>query len=342
MLDLRNKTKELVIGTSFLSTGGGGSPKEAQEIYQKLVRTKRKLPLINVEDLKNEAVCITAFAVGSITAAKGDSSIPIQNAFQLLSAHLNKEIQAVIPVEIGPKSVAIAFELASFLDIPVVDADIVGGRSTPEVFLETITLFDIPRTPIAIASNTGDVALLAKSSSFENEERFMRNFAAMCGNIAYVIGYPLTKQQIETTVEKGTIKQSLQMGELSRDNDFEKILERYNGKVLFEGTVQKIEEMETQGFSSKNIIVKNEKDEARVFIKNENLILWINDDVVLTCPDLIILLDENERPLYNTELKEGQGVRIIGMPARPLWKTEKGVKLFNPRTFGFDLDPKLL
>lgn len=333
--NLNRNINNLIKGTTFLGTGGGGNPAEALEMFQEIRKLGNNLCLANLADFKETDFFITAFAVGSINA-KSDPKEPIQKAFSVLSKKVRKPIRAIIPVEIGPKSVAMAFYLASFLDLPVLDADFVGGRSTPEVFLETISLFGLPRTPLVVVDTNLETKILLKSRSFQEDEKFLRNFASLSENLAYVVGYPLNKRQLEKSVETGTISEAVKIGNLLKNN------QKINTKLLFTGFISKIEEQEKEGFAQKVLTISNGQNIAKIFIKNENLILWINDKVVLTCPDLIILLNEKNQPIYNLNLKIGLKVQITGRKSRPLWRSRKGLQLFNPKTFGFNFNPILL
>jgi DUF917 family protein len=34
----------------------------------------------------------------------------------------------------------------------------------------------------------------------------------------------------------------------------------------------------------------------------------------------------------------GKGVAVLGVKAVPAWKTKRGLEIFNPRHFGYDID----
>lgn len=331
----------LLLGTTFLGTGGGGNPREANLIYQKLFRDKKFPEILEIQDFKSGDVFITAFGVGSVKTSS-DPQSAIKIAFNYLSKYLNQKIKGIIPVEIGAKSVATACMLASQLNLPIIDADFVGGRSTPEIFLETITLFNISRTPSAIANNQGDVAILCNSTSPIQEEKFFREFANMSSERAYVVGYPVTKKIISQSVTLNTIRKSIRIGRLLEQKKISQLYSSFGIRSICEGKVIKIREEKTPGFTTQTVTVKNSQLEAKIFIKNENLICWIGKKVKVTCPDLIILLDQENQPIFNGNLKKYQFVKIVACSASPFWRSKKGLALFNPKTFGFSFNPKLL
>jgi len=337
---LPSDIEALLVGSTLFGTGGGGTPLEAREIYSDLFAATAELPLASLEDIPTDGVLVSAFGVGS-AAGRADVGA-VSRAFNALAERMQKRIHGVVPVEIGPKSIATAAFLAHGLGVPTLDADIVGGRSTPEVFLETITLYDIPRTPLAVANERGEVELLCERVSPLEEERFLRDFAARSGGQAYVVGYPLSPADLERAVETGTVSAALEAGQSIIAGDRQWLSDRFGMRSVFSGAITAIVPRETSGFLSFDIVVRNSADEARVFIKNENLIVWRNGEVTLTCPDLIVLLNRVGRPLYNTELTVGLEVEIVGLPAAPRWQTVAGRELFNPRTFGFDAPVRLL
>src|SRR3990172_471958 len=128
----------LFTGSLFYATGGGGNPIRAKQIMRALSERNIVPPLIAPKDLNAQGMCITGFSVGGLQSDVISRKL-LRTMLARYQSILKQPVQAIIPVEIGPLSLAVSMELASILHLPVVDADVVGGRSTPEVFLETIT-----------------------------------------------------------------------------------------------------------------------------------------------------------------------------------------------------------
>ncbi len=336
-LDLEN----LLIGTIFYGTGGGGSPSAAKIIYKNLSSGNRLPPLAKITEFSPGDVFFTVFPIGNLEPQEVSERY-LRFALKTFQQQCKKPIAGIIPVEIGPLSVAVAVKLAGQLKLPLLDADVVGGRSTPEVFLETITLFDIPRTPLVVVNASGRCALLPESSSAVSEESFLRSFAKKSDGFAYVFGYPITAAIAQKAVTSDTVTQTLQTGFLINSNQLIENLNAIGGKIIFSGTITSIRSKKLAGFTVRYIDFKNQRQRATMYVKNENLILWIDDKPALTCPDLIVLLDENNQPLFNLDLAVGRSITVLGVKASPLWRTAQGKSLFCPRTFGFRFKPKLL
>jgi len=322
----------LLVGSTFYGTGGGGSPRLAKKIYQSLSNKPIKLKSIN--EFQPDALFITTYTIGGLSQKLIKKSI-FDQAQLIYQKYLNIKIAGIIPVEIGPLSLALAIKMAVRLNLPLIDADFVGGRSTPEVFLETITFYNIPRSPLLVINNQGNYQILKSSKDHLEEETFLRQFAEKSGGFALVLGYPITQKiAIKTLVEK-TVSMAIKTGvKLNQKKSV--------GKLLFTGIISKIELFKKKAFTAKLIEITNKNSVAKLYLKNENLIFWINDKPVLTCPDLIILLDKENKPIFNLNLKLNQKVSVIGLPAPTLWRSQKGLKLFNPKLFGFNFKPKLL
>lgn len=331
----------LLAGSKFYGTGGGGSPQLAAKIYEELIRNKRKIRLAQFTDLDNNGLIITAFAVGGLNQKKLPQKL-LLDGLKEYQQYLGTLITGIIPVEVGPLSVALACKIAAQLQLPVVNSDIVGGRSTPEVFLETITLFDIPRTPLMVINSKGDRIIYTKSSGYQMEETVLRSFGSISQETAYILGYPLQINLAKKCLVPNTLGQAIKTGKMIKNNQLLPNIAKLKGKKIYQGTIFSIIDGNQGAFTVRTIIFKGPQGNGKLFVKNENLIFWVKENPVVTCPDLIVLLDEKNQPLYNLELKKNMEVTVVGLPASYLWHSPKGLKLFNPQTFGFSFETKLV
>jgi len=80
-------------------------------------------------------------------------------------------------------------------------------------------------------------------------------------------------------------------------------------------------------------------NEYRIWYQNENIIMWKNGEYYITVPDLICVFNDDEKePQLNPYAKEGENVSVIILPAPAEWTTERGLEVFGPRSFGYDVD----
>ena len=73
-----------------------------------------------------------------------------------------------------------------------------------------------------------------------------------------------------------------------------------------------------------------------------HLVSWLDGKPFVSCPDLICIADsETSEGLSNfvdSGAHNGRNVTVFGIAAHERWRTRKGVEIFGPRHFGFDLE----
>jgi len=73
----------------------------------------------------------------------------------------------------------------------------------------------------------------------------------------------------------------------------------------------------------------------KIWLKNENLIGWMNDEVHTTIPDLICLIDVGTgEPITNPNYHTDQNVAVIILPAPAQFTTPKALEMFGPAYVG--------
>jgi len=330
-------------GAQVYATGGGGTLAASIAFIEKITNP---VTLMQIDQLTPDDIVCTIFGVGGKLSS--DPLIASQSALTVFQKILNKKISAIIPVELGALAVANALYFASALQIPLLDSDIVGMRCSPEIFLETITLMKIQRTPCVIADDSNTIAVLWNSESLEKLETFLRNFAISSGGSAYVAGYPLTKTDLTNSVPEGSITNALTMGYLleqtsKKNMSFKAFCKKTDWQYIDCGTIQTEEKKDTNGFIEGFYTIETKTNQYRIVFKNENLVLLQNNNVLLTCPDSISLLDTTTyEAVTNFEANKSKKVAIIAKKAIPIWRTHKGKQLFSPENIGLPYVQKLL
>lgn len=336
----QNDLKNLILGSSLLATGGGGSITSGYKLIKKI---KKSSQLVTVDELKPSDIVITVFGVGG--QEKCNSSIAAIAALEAFQNTTRLRVSAIIPVEIGPLAVIEAFYIASLLKFPVLDADIVGYRSSPEIFLETISIPNLSRVPLACANDKGDALVIYRSRSMFSIEKIARDFAVFSGGDALIVGYPLKIKEICAVVGIKSIDFSIALGKNLSDRLSLDILCKKND-FYFLGKGKIIKEIKSikKGFTvGKYVIEQNDGNIIHIFIKNENIVLTLDNQVILTTPDLICLLNLNTyQGINNFENNKGKTIAILGKKALPIWRKTKGKKLFHPKNLGLNFEQKLL
>src|SRR3989338_3854898 len=194
----------IVKGASLLSTGGGGDLTEARTTFSEVFAKIKYVILQRLEKMRPEQIVCTAYIAGSIGSYETNTK-PLEKAFAKLSYLLGKPISGILPVEIGPGDIAETVKIAAVNNLPVVDADFVGKRCSPDVFMETITLKNLPRTPLVITNLKGETKVIKKKLSAEKIEKIVRVFAKNSDSACFVVGYPLTVKEVRGVVGSRTL-----------------------------------------------------------------------------------------------------------------------------------------
>jgi len=88
---------------------------------------------------------------------------------------------------------------------------------------------------------------------------------------------------------------------------------------------------------------KFKNNKFKIWVKNENILSWLNDEPCIACPDLITMIDQSTfEPVIIGKLNEGTNVIIFGIPAPERFRSPEALKLLGPKHFGFDFKAKLL
>ena len=79
----------------------------------------------------------------------------------------------------------------------------------------------------------------------------------------------------------------------------------------------------------------------KMWVNNEIILSWMNDEPCIACPDLITMIDHSTfEPVIIGKLNEGTNVIVFGMPAPECFRSPAAIQLLGPRHFGFDLQAK--
>lgn len=261
-----------------------------------------------------------------------------------------KEPFGYMPFEIGPN---VAFEIvrAAMQERPLVDADNAGYRAVPEVSLGTLNVVHAPITPYVAASSYGDLVVFEKFLSWQRAEDLVRHLAITSGGgCSGMVSFD--EDFIKKGVVYGTVSLAVKVGKAildaceRGDDPIAAIVEATGGYKLFEGRIGGYTRESRGAFVWGNGWIKGTGDYAgqtlRVWFKNENQITWIDEKPYATCPDPFTVVDtktgeglSNFRPAHWTV---GREVTLWGMKCADLWRSERGLRIYNPKHFGFDIE----
>jgi len=341
---LKKDLKQIIIGSSILGTGGGGNFDLGLKTVDAI---KKSVDLVSLKTIPNDETVITVFGVGGLKQYGNAKKVILKNV-RILEHLIKTKIKYLIPVEIGPSSLANTFSVASQIDCRVVDGDIVGYRASPEVFLETISLRNISRCPLVASSTNGTTITINDASTPEKIEIILRQLSIQTDSKVYVAGYPMPVGKIKKIVGIGSVSFSLKTGAIASDATNSRAFVnglRQLGFVYYGGGLIIKQQINDgfPGFTSGKLIISDKKDEYILYYKNEFLLLEKNGLTILTCPDSIILVDEiKKNGINNGGNNMNKRVLIFGKKSIPIWRSRKGRLLFSPKNIGYQFPQVLL
>lgn len=260
-----------------------------------------------------------------------------------------EEYAAYFPGEIGPGIYRQALSGARE-GVPVVDADGAGQRAVPELSLISFNVKELPATPAVIMTGWGDMLVYEKSLSWQRLEDITRAIALVSGGgnstIMSLKGKDIKESSVHGSYSKAIkVGKAIQEARESGDNPIDKIVEATKGYKIFEGEAVSYTSEGKFAFTWGNGWIKGTGEfDGKLFrfwFKNENQISWLDGEPYVTCPDPFTVIDSKTGDgLSNFRAAAwapGRKVAVVGVKAVDIWRTERGLRIYNPGHFGFDI-----
>jgi len=344
--------EDLIVGTTVLGTGGGGNPQTGRETLQADLALGRKLAIIRLDEIPDDALVVSPYFVGSVAPGserKPRVDDPIPDPFNVALAsierHFSRKVAATVATELGGGNTAVALHVASQLGVPMLDGDLLG-RAGPELHQSTTHIFGESMAPSAVVSATGNVVFIERYANINDYEALARHVSVMAGGHAAVIDTPLTKSIASRIIIRDTISKSLAIGKAVRaanaqgHDPVEAVRKSTDGWLVFKGVVEKYDWRNEKGFLCGDATLTGKEEwrgrRFRSSIKNEHIFAWRDDRPIVMPPDLIIFLDSHGQGITNDALKTGLEVSVVAAKAPEIWRTAKGLEFFGPKHFSFD------
>jgi DUF917 family protein len=328
---------------------------------KELLAEGHRFTMIAVEDVPDDWTIASGGGIGGggawdyvseRTAKQQLPTIPDTQiaALEALSTHLGKKLDAVVRSEAAGAMVN-ALAMAAQLDVPIVDA-CKAGRARPEGSQSIQWINDIPTTPIAYASRWGDIVLVEKVVDGYRQEDLGRALAVASGGLVSA-ATAMAGKDLARGVISGSVSQAILFGRTVREarergtDPIAALVEAAKGYELFRGIVSKSEDRGERGFSWSDVEIRGTHEFAGhtyvVYVKNENIVGWLDGKPDAMSPDCIANLDPKTGDAINPPTLGayvvGEEVVLVGWPNAPRqWRTPKGIEAFGPRHFGFDFD----
>ncbi len=350
---------DLCIGATVLGTGGGGAPELGLSLLNRLLEMGKEIKLISVDEVPDDEIVVHPAMVGSIAPSQGkeidieayitqilSDEGPLLTGLRTLEEVLPKKAFATLPVELGGYNTPVAAILAALAGLPFIDGDTIG-RAKPELMMQTYTIHNIPMTPMVLTDLKGNSVLVRKAASFRDAEKIARAMAVVGGGTT-AVRCPVEGKVLKKTVIAGGVTKAIEIGKALREaalkhqDLIQAVLQASKGTELFKGVVNRFEWEDRDGFLWGTLTIQGEDryqgHEFKIWLKNENLISWLDGKPYILTPDLICILDaQTGMAITNSKMKEGMRIVVFGIPSDPFWRTKEALDLVSPNHFDFNI-----
>jgi DUF917 family protein len=341
--------EHIALGAGVLGTGGGGNPYLGKLVVQGAIREGAAITIIPPDSVGDDDLLIAVSGMGAptVSAEKLSRGNEATTAFKAIEAHLGEKARAVVCGEIGGGNSMTPLEVAAQVRLPVVDADPMG-RAFPELQMDTFNIGGVETTPAALADEKGNVLILARTQDPLWTERLGRVATVAMGGSAGLAMPVVRGRQLKEAARWGSYTLAHRIGMAVRRAQREKsrpeeALAPMGARLLFRGKIMDIKRETTGGFARGTAVIQGFAGDSgsvlRIAIQNENLVAWRDEQVVITVPDLICILeDDTGEPIGTEVLRYGLRVCVLAFPADPKLTTAAGLAVVGPRAFGYDLE----
>lgn len=271
-------------------------------------------------------------------------------AMDILGTHMGVKWNALIRNEASGGTIG-AFASAIARGLPVVDACLCG-RCKPEIQIQMPTVMGVGNKPASFVTRWGDQVILDKPADDYRVEDIGRTIAVASGGGCSMARTPLTGRELKMGTIPGSLTQAIVFGKTVREaaargeDPVAALVKVSNGFKLFQGTVTKADMTGLRGHTYWDVEIAGtgpyNNHVYKVWVKNENIISWLDGSVDVMPPDLICQLDPKTGDAIGGVglggYPKGREIVMVGIPAHKMWRTPRGIEVFGPRYFGYDLD----
>lgn len=314
-----NELKNALVGGTILGGGGGGSAKKGEQ-YAKIAVAYNDLRLVDIEDIPEDELLLTASLVGAPKAAN-QFIYPADFArtIELLQQNSDVKIGGIITNENGGEATVNGWLQASMLDIPLVDAPC-NGRAHPTGVMGSMNLHkqkDYVTMQACVGGNpdTNSHVECFFTGSIEHTSKLVRMASIEAGGLVAVARNPVTAAYAKENAAVGGITHAIRTGEVfnkgletSVEQAVNDVCDFLKGKVIAKGVVDEFELRYEGGFDVGYVSV----DGLELTFWNEYITAEKDGERISTFPNLIMTIDaKTGLPLTTAMLEKGMEVYVI-------------------------------
>ncbi|MCC7348411.1 MAG: DUF917 domain-containing protein, partial [Variibacter sp.] len=364
-LTTQDDLADFIRGLTLLGTGGGGRPEAGYAALAPLIAKGERPKWRPLHGIDDGALFCSLSGLGSIAPippmgeaeraeagypAQMDDTPPMLRALRALERHVGKTIAGVFPIELGASNSTTPLAAAVAAGIDMIDCDC-AGRAIPEMSQSSVARAGIPFAPAAFADHWGTVLTVSHCHSAKLGERLgkaistvtkLPDMRAQCARAGFIVdGRTLKRVAIAGGLTRAlTIGRAIAAARTAGEDPALRCARALDGAVVYRGRLADKTWESRDGFMLGELrIVADQREDARIFLKNENHIIWIGDQPRYMAPDLICVVNAHTgEPYTNTNIEAGVDVAVIVGPAADSHRTPEAIEALGPRHYGFDID----
>ncbi len=302
----------LLTGASLLAAGGGLSYPQQVASWRSL-RKKfhgQSVPLLSVDKVNKHDWFVVCSEIGP-TQLPPIAKDQAGKMIKILSTQTGRTIRGIVPFEIGEETITL--ETALYTGLPIVDADIAGGRATPTLDLTLPVSCGEPFvfSPLIAVDEQGKMTIKTAVTNAEDDEAFVCQCSMQKKGIIFFIGGMMNGAFIKKHLVASTYSQAIALGEAMRHG---KEVDGYKGTYK----IISIQKKDKGGFLLQRVLLEDGKGTYTLSMCNENVLIIHEktQHIVAQAPDIIVLVDKiKRRGLNNGDLETGMKVDLYVLPS---------------------------
>ena len=355
--------EDFVRGCSFFGTGGGGDYAMGIDALMKQLEKGHEIGWSDANELDKQAYSCCPFLMGSIAPETpeivkeresiyglGEQTCDYTQAMvgcvRALEKMHGKTASALVPIELGGANTASCIAAAAEMGIDVVDGDYTG-RAIPEIQQTTPFIFNKPLLPVTSYDCWENVSCITETVNWRMTERIGKMIAAAGYSKCAQAGFFFSVKEMNEVLLHGTLSECYKVGRALRlayqegNDPAQAAVDAAGGWIVCRGRVSEKKWWDQIGYYWGTHTITGEGEfagtELKIWFKNENHMSWKNGKRFVTSPDMLQVIDaKTGQPYTNNKIEEGMDVAVIAMPAREIFRSERGLFVLSPRAFGFE------
>lgn len=330
-------------GVRVLGSGGGGDPGVACASLTRLLATGSDVQVVPPSALTPDATVVPFGFVGATSLL---SERPPSGAELLdIWAGTPAAPDALVPMEIGGFNGVAAVWAAAALDVPLVDADLMG-RALPE--LQQLLPVAHGWTPCpAVVVDVHGRQLVLDHMTPAMLEMIVRAALTPMGGWALLACQPLTVDLVTEACHHGSVSRAMALGRdvhrLRNGAPLDEVPD-VHGMLLGEGRVVEIirgAPRTGRRMPVTTVVVDLDNPHGgvlRLEAESEWLAAVVDGEPAATVPELLLVWDVDSREVLAVEsVRHGRNVRVTALPGATGWWQPEALSYVEPAAFALDI-----